>query len=107
MAEHRRNRPQKKKSTWWIWLLVAGIIGLTAFAAWKSRQGKDGEKVMAEEVIRRTITETVAASGKIFPQTEVSISSDVSGEIIALTVEEGDSVKIGQLAIDSGAVFRW
>ncbi len=97
MAEHRRSRPQKKKNRWWIWLLVAAIIGLTAFAAWKSRQGKEGEKVMAEAVENRTITETVSASGKIFPQTEVSISSDVSGEIIALNVEEGDSVKIGQL----------
>lgn len=97
MAEQRRSRPQKKKNRWWIWLLVASIAGLTAYGWWKGQQGKEGEKVMAEAVERHTVTETVAASGKIFPQTEVSISSDVSGEIIELYVEEGDSVKVGQL----------
>ena len=40
----------------------------------------------------------VSASGKIFPQTEVKISSDVSGEVVELyVVEEGDSVVPNQL----------
>jgi HlyD family secretion protein len=38
-----------------------------------------------------------SSSGKIFPQTEVKISSDVSGEIVELYVEEGDSVEVGQV----------
>ncbi|MEN9414880.1 MAG: hypothetical protein RLZ62_1184, partial [Bacteroidota bacterium] len=44
-----------------------------------------------------SINETVSASGKIFPETEVKISSDVSGEIIDLYVKEGDSVVAGQI----------
>lgn len=45
------------------------------------------------------ITETVSASGKIFPAVEVKISPDVSGEIIELNVAEGDSVKEGDLIV--------
>ena len=60
--------------------------------------GKDeGIKVSSEKVIRRDITEIVTASGKIYPEIEVKISPDVSGEITALNVEEGDSVRKGQV----------
>ena len=59
--------------------------------------GKDeGIKVTAEKVIKRSITETVTASGKIYPEIEVKMSPDISGEIVELTVQEGDSVKKGQ-----------
>jgi HlyD family secretion protein len=43
------------------------------------------------------ITEIVTASGKVYPEIEVKISPDVSGEIVELTVQEGDSVQKGQL----------
>ncbi len=60
--------------------------------------GKDeGTKVTAEKVMRRTITETVNASGKIYPEIEVKMSPDISGEIVELNVQEGDSVKKGQV----------
>ena len=60
--------------------------------------GKDeGIKVTAEKVQKRTITEIVNASGKIYPEIEVRVSPDISGEITELTVQEGDSVKKGQL----------
>ncbi len=60
--------------------------------------GKDeGTKVTAEKVTRRTIIETVNASGKIYPEIEVKMSPDISGEIVELNVEEGDSVKKGQV----------
>jgi HlyD family secretion protein len=39
--------------------------------------------------------ETVNASGKVYPEVEVKISPDISGEITELTVEEGDSVRKG------------
>lgn len=45
----------------------------------------------------RTIKELVSASGKIFPEKEVVISSDVSGEVVNLMVEDGDSIKTGDL----------
>ena len=60
---------------------------------------ESGEKVTTQKVEKRTITETVSASGKVFPETEVKISSDVSGEIVELYVEEGDSVVQGQILL--------
>jgi HlyD family secretion protein len=84
-----------KKKIWWIiggLLLV--IIVLVVFA----KSGKeDGIKVTTEKVVQRTIIETVNASGKIFPEIEVKVSPDISGEIVELNVAEGDSVRKGQV----------
>src|SRR5271170_8299876 len=46
--------------------------------------------------MKRNITEIVTASGKIYPEVEVKISPDISGEIVELTVQEGDSVRKGE-----------
>lgn len=56
-----------------------------------------GTKVSVEPVAQRTIVETVTASGKIQPETQVKISPDVSGEIVELHVKEGDKVRKGDL----------
>ncbi len=76
--------------------LLLVVAGLIAFGAIRSQRPR-GTKVETEKVEKRTIREMVSASGKVFPQTEVKISSDVSGEIVELFVEEGDSVVQGQL----------
>ncbi len=74
-------------------LLVFIIIGRTAgFIG-----GHEGLRVSVEEAERRDIVEIVTASGRVRPVTEVKMSPDVSGEIIELTVEEGDYVERGQL----------
>ncbi|MCL5991325.1 MAG: biotin/lipoyl-binding protein, partial [Bacteroidetes bacterium] len=51
------------------------------------------------KVEKRTITQSVSAIGKIQPETEVKISSETSGEIVFLSVKEGDTVKAGQMLI--------
>ncbi len=61
--------------------------------------GSESLRVAVEDVDVRSITETVDGSGKIYPETEVKISSDVSGEIVELLVAEGDSIKAGQLLL--------
>ncbi|MDA9312347.1 efflux RND transporter periplasmic adaptor subunit [Vicingaceae bacterium] len=83
------------------WLLALGIIVVILVVAGviKGMSGGKGKKVAVEKVERRTIIETVAASGKIQPETEVIISSDVSGEIIEMPVQEGDRVKAGDLLL--------
>ena len=99
-------KKKKKKSN----KLIYGLVGLIALllvgAIWKGRQKPKGLAVEVEKVERRTIKETVAASGKVFPEVEVKISPDVSGEIVELYIEEGDSVKLGQLLakIDPDAI---
>ncbi|NRB63179.1 MAG: efflux RND transporter periplasmic adaptor subunit [Saprospiraceae bacterium] len=77
--------------------LVTVVILLVVLVIIQNGKGSKGERVTTEEVMARTIKETVSASGKIFPQTEVKISSDVSGEVVKLYIEEGDSVSAGQL----------
>ncbi|MEO5681185.1 MAG: efflux RND transporter periplasmic adaptor subunit [Chitinophagaceae bacterium] len=82
----------------WILVSVALLIVLLVVAQKKGAFGKDeGTKVTAEKVQRRTIIETVTASGKIYPEIEVKVSPDISGEITELTVAEGDSVRKGQI----------
>jgi HlyD family secretion protein len=87
----------KKK---WIWILVALLVVVIALLGLKSAGviGKEeSTKVSVEKVEQRTITEVVTASGKVYPEVEVKVSPDVSGEITELTVQEGDSVTKGQL----------
>lgn len=86
------------KTVKWI-LIVLGIIvlGMVALKAAGVFGKNEGSKVTAEKVMKRSIIETVNASGKIYPEIEVKVSPDVSGEITELNVQEGDSVKKGQI----------
>jgi HlyD family secretion protein len=81
----------------WILSIIGGLIVL--FAAFKMFGSKDGDllKVAVEKSEKRTIVESVPASGQIYPEVEVKISPDISGEVVELNVAEGDSVKKGQV----------
>jgi HlyD family secretion protein len=84
----------KKKTIWWI------IIGLSLVILLLILLGggdKEGIQVSAEVATQRTITESVNASGKVHPEVEVKVSPDISGEVVELTVEEGDTVQKGQV----------
>src|SRR5689334_1320152 len=76
-----------------IGILVLVVIVLKVFGG----GGDKGEKVAVEKVTRRTIIETVTAPGQIYPEVEVKNSPDISGEIVELNVEEGDSVQKGKV----------
>ena len=82
---------------WVIISLVALIILLVVLKKNGVIGKEDGTRVTTEKVVKRTIIETVNASGKIYPEIEVKVSSDVSGEIVQLNIDEGDSVKKGQV----------
>jgi HlyD family secretion protein len=88
---------KNKRSNLWIYILVAATIVLVGLMIWKNKSQPRGEKVAVEKVEKRTIREMVSASGKVFPVTEVKISSDVSGEVVELLVVEGDSVVRNQV----------
>jgi len=66
-------------------------------AGWIGKE--ESTKVELSTVERKTITETVIASGKIQPEVEVKISAEVSGEIIELPFQEGAQVKKGDLLV--------
>ena len=76
-------------------VMIIGIIALIAVS--KSKNKNKGTEVEIEAVSSKTIIETVSATGKIQPESEVKISSEVSGEIIFLPIKEGDQVKRGQI----------
>lgn len=63
--------------------------------------GKKGnfKEVIVKEVTLQDIVETVSATGKIQPEVEVKISSEVSGEILELPFKEGQEVKKGDLLV--------
>lgn len=86
-----------KKLLWIIGGLVAVVILLIVLKKSGALGKEEGIKVSTEKVTQRTIIETVTASGKIYPEVEVKVSPDISGEIVDLTVQEGDSVRKGQV----------
>jgi HlyD family secretion protein len=91
---------EQKKSKL-IWYLGGAVVLLIIFAIVGKKAGwigkEEGIKVSVAKVERKNIIETVSANGKIQPEVEVKISSDVSGEITELYVKEGDSVLAGAL----------
>lgn len=92
---------QKKKSNRLLLVLAIIVVVLIVILVIGKKQGWVGQsdivKVSTSKAETTTITESVTANGKIQPEVEVKISSDVSGEIRELYVREGDSVKVGQL----------
>jgi len=83
-----------------IWILV-GLTAIIVLLVGLKKAGvigkETGEEVTSEKVQLRTITESVNASGKVYPEIEVKVSPDISGEIVNLFVEEGDKVTKGQV----------
>jgi len=77
-------------------LVVLLIIGKKA--GWFGKKG-DYKEVSITKIEKIDIVETVAATGKIQPEVEVKLSSEVSGEIINLPIKEGQQVKKGDLLV--------
>lgn len=82
-------------------IAVAVVIALGA-GGFAMMHGKDDKTLEVEvtPVKRAKIVQKVNGTGKIQPNTEVKISSDVSSKIIRLTVKEGDHVEAGQLLVE-------
>lgn len=88
----------KNKKLLWLIIALVGIVVVLIVLKTTGVIGKEeGTKVSIEKAANRTIIETVNASGKVYPEVEVKVSPDVSGEIVELTVNEGDSVTKGQV----------
>ena len=90
---------KRKKGRKFILFLIAGLVLLLVVVGVLVHRKTPPIIVQTEKVARRNITETVVANGKIQPVTEVVISPEVAGEIIALPVKEGDRVKKGDLLV--------
>ncbi len=87
-----------------IFILLGSAIGLILLLVGLKKGGvignnDDSKVVELSKVAQTTIVETVSATGKIQPEIEVKISSEVSGEVIALPIKEGQQVKKGDLLV--------
>jgi HlyD family secretion protein len=87
-----------KKTRNILWIAAVVILLIVLIVIGKNRN-KGEITVNVAEIETRTIISTVSANGKIRPEAEVKISPDVSGEITELYVQEGDTVKEGQLLL--------
>ncbi len=96
-------KPKKKKSRRFIYLSIAALVLISLLiggkkAGWFGKQG-NFKTVQVKKIKLKDIVETVSATGKIQPEVEVKISSEVSGEIISLPFKEGQEVKKGDLLV--------
>ncbi|MFI5186682.1 MAG: efflux RND transporter periplasmic adaptor subunit [Chitinophagales bacterium] len=85
------------KTVKWILIVLGILIAVLIVGKLIAGNGDTGVKVSTEKATKRMIIETVNASGKVYPEVEVKISPDISGQITELDVQEGDSVKKGQV----------
>ena len=92
----RKQRGRRKRQ------IILGVVGF--FVLWLivsivlSKREKP-ISVTTEKAARRTIVQTVTATGKVQPETEVKISPEVAGEITELPVTDGMNVKKGDLLV--------
>lgn len=89
---------KKRVIRWIIILIILLVVGMV----YGKKQGWFGENLEMVEVASvevKAIDQLVSATGKIYPETEVKLSSEVSGEIIDLPVREGQQVSKGDLLV--------
>ncbi|MBN2070447.1 MAG: efflux RND transporter periplasmic adaptor subunit [Candidatus Krumholzibacteriota bacterium] len=87
----------RKKSIIWLAIIAVIVVAVIIIAA-----GRNGEKMTSVQVTetgRENMVETVTATGKIEPRTQVKISADVAAKITYLGVMEGDWVEKGDLLV--------
>jgi len=87
----------KKTILFLVGAVILAFIGYKVYQ--KSAKNDEGKEVEISKVKAITLTQTVSATGKVQPEIEVKISSEVSGEVIELPVKEGQAIKKGQLLV--------
>lgn len=75
------------------------LVGFIAFKVLNKDKNANHTQVETYVIDVQTVTEMVSATGKVQPEIEVKIASEVSGEIIELPVKEGQQVKKGDLLV--------
>jgi HlyD family secretion protein len=92
----RKRRSTRKRQ------IIIGVVGFLVLWLIVSILLSKREKpipVTTEKAVRKTILQTVSATGKVQPETEVKISPEVAGEIIELPVADGMGIKKGDLLV--------
>jgi HlyD family secretion protein len=95
-ASSKKRRPRRRRI---IILSIVGLLVLWIVASIIAGKREKPVPVTTDKATRRTILQTVSATGKVQPETEVKISPEVAGEIIELPVQDGKAVKKGDLLV--------
>src|SRR5262249_52515364 len=95
LLPRRRKSPRRAK----ILIGIGAVLLLWIIGAIINSKREKPIPVTTDKAVRRTIVQTVSATGKIQPETEVKISPEVAGEIIELPVDDGMAVKKGDLLV--------
>jgi len=88
---------KKSKKKVIIFSVLGAVLIVLALLVVLGTKNETVVQVQTEKVKTRTLTQTVLATGKIYPEIQVLISPEVSGEIIELPVKEGMRVSPGDL----------
>ncbi|MGZ5477072.1 MAG: efflux RND transporter periplasmic adaptor subunit [Thermoanaerobaculia bacterium] len=94
MSQQKRSRKKL-----FIALGIAVLVLITVASVVVSRKRDKGVAVTTDKAFRKNVTQLVTATGKIQPEIEVPIAPEVSGEIIAIPVREGQTVRKGDLLL--------
>ncbi len=92
----------KKKSRKRLWIILGSLLLLVIVVVGAIAKNRSSDKailVTTEKAVIKTITQSVNATGKVQPETEVKIAPEVSGEITELPFREGAVVKKGDLLV--------
>src|ERR1700719_1369812 len=92
----KKQRARRKRQ---IIIGVAGFFVLWLIVSIALSKREKPIPVTTEKAVRKTILQTVSATGKVQPETEVKISPEVAGEIIELPVEDGMNLKKNDLLV--------
>src|SRR6266851_8875647 len=92
-------RPKRSRKKLIISIAIAAVVVLLVAGGMASRKREKPIAVTTDKAFRKTITQLVTATGKIQPEVEVKIAPEVSGEIVAIPVREGQIVHRGDLLL--------
>jgi HlyD family secretion protein len=98
VAPSRRKKRWSRKKRYIVWGSVGLLLVWLIVYSIAARREKP-IPVTTEKAVRKTVVQTVSATGKVQPEVEVKISPEVAGEIIDLPVEDGKVVKKGDLLV--------
>lgn len=80
----------------WIFIIVLLLLIVVTVGAVMGKRAQHGVRVQTETAVLGDITASVSGAARIQPEVQVKISAKVSGQIVKLSVKEGDAVKKGQ-----------
>ena len=96
VASPRRRKSRRRRK---ILIGIGALLLLWIIGAIINSKREKPIPVTTDKATQRTIVQTVSATGKIQPETEVKISPEVAGEIIELPVDDGMAIKKGDLLL--------